>query len=193
MLQEKIVASCSRRLVIIAVRYLNCCLLFVVFGALCLGLECNSDCCLQDYRKDSKVLGEKWKAGVPLEVLPLAYQPVLTNIAKLGGKGVLRMAPAAAKAGPVVTVTTETHTITFIITHTITLKPKITKTRVSTCDPCGSLSLSLSALSFSLSLCLARALSLYDLFLSTSLSRSLSLSFHCARACFATLVRGARD
>ncbi len=126
MLQEKIVASCSRRLVIIAVRFLWLrCLLCLV----CLGLESNincffSFCCLQDYRKDSKVLGEKWKAGVPLEVLPLAYQPVLKHIAKLGGKGVLRMAPAAAKAGPVVTVTTDcmnhTHDITHTTTHTIT-------------------------------------------------------------------------
>ena len=29
-----------------------------------------------DYRKDSKALGEKWKKGVPIEVLPLAYRHV---------------------------------------------------------------------------------------------------------------------
>ena len=27
-----------------------------------------------DYRKDSKELGEQWKKGVPIEVLPLAYR-----------------------------------------------------------------------------------------------------------------------
>lgn len=28
-----------------------------------------------DYRKNSTVLGEQWKQGVPIEVLPLAYRP----------------------------------------------------------------------------------------------------------------------
>ena len=27
-----------------------------------------------DYRKDSKQLGEQWKKGIPIEVLPLAYR-----------------------------------------------------------------------------------------------------------------------
>ena len=39
--QEKIVASCAKKLVIVA-----------------------------DYRKDSHLLGEKWKKGIPLEVIP---------------------------------------------------------------------------------------------------------------------------
>lgn len=70
-LQEKIIASCSKKLVIVA-----------------------------DYRKDSKVLGEQWKKGVPLEVIPMAYKPVMHKIEKLGGKATIRM--GKAKAGPVI-------------------------------------------------------------------------------------------
>jgi len=70
--QEKLVAANSKMLVIIA-----------------------------DYRKDSKTLGEKWRAGVPTEVLQLGYVSVMKKLAKLGGKPVLRM--GMNKAGPVVT------------------------------------------------------------------------------------------
>jgi len=70
--QEKVVASCSRIFVVVA-----------------------------DFRKDSKVLGEQWKKGVPVEVLPFAYVPVMKKISELGGKPKLRM--AVNKAGPVVT------------------------------------------------------------------------------------------
>ena len=45
-------------------------------------------------------MGEQWKKGVPLEVIPSAYVPVMKKIEKMGGKPVLRM--AKAKAGPVV-------------------------------------------------------------------------------------------
>jgi len=69
--QEKIVASCAKSFVIIA-----------------------------DYRKDSKVLGEKWKKGIPLEVIPLAHVPVIQKLKQLGGVPKLRM--AVNKAGPVV-------------------------------------------------------------------------------------------
>ena len=69
--QEKIVASCAKKLVIIA-----------------------------DYRKKSQKLGQVWKKGVPVEVIPLAYVPVMKKLAALGGKPTLRM--AQAKAGPVV-------------------------------------------------------------------------------------------
>lgn len=69
--QEKIVAAASKKLVIIA-----------------------------DYRKDSKILGEQWKKGIPLEVIPLGYVPVMKKIEKMGGKPELRM--AKMKAGPVV-------------------------------------------------------------------------------------------
>ncbi|XP_069779641.1 ribose-5-phosphate isomerase isoform X2 [Narcine bancroftii] len=71
--QEKIIASCAKKLIVIA-----------------------------DYRKDSKHLGEKWKKGVPIEVIPMACMPVRRKIvAKYGGNVELRM--AVSKAGPVVT------------------------------------------------------------------------------------------
>lgn len=57
---------------------------------------------MADYTKDSKQLGEKYKKGVPIEVVPLAYVPIMNKIQKqFGGKVVLRM--AIAKAGPCVT------------------------------------------------------------------------------------------
>jgi ribose 5-phosphate isomerase A len=70
--QEKCVAFCAKTFVVIA-----------------------------DHTKKSAVLGEKWKKGVPVEVLPFAYVAVSKALEKLGGKPVLRM--AKAKAGPVVT------------------------------------------------------------------------------------------
>ena len=72
LVQEKIVASSSKNLVIIA-----------------------------DYRKKSEKLGENWNKGVPIEVIPFGYVPILKKFEKLGGKPVLRM--AKAKAGPIVT------------------------------------------------------------------------------------------
>ncbi|XP_072042355.1 ribose-5-phosphate isomerase-like [Amphiura filiformis] len=57
---------------------------------------------IADYRKRSKVLGEQWKKGVPIEVIPMAYKPVISQLCmQFGGKAELRM--AKAKAGPVVT------------------------------------------------------------------------------------------
>ncbi|XP_068608374.1 ribose-5-phosphate isomerase [Brachionichthys hirsutus] len=71
--QEKIVASCAKHFIIIA-----------------------------DFRKDSKALGEQWKKGVPVEVIPLAYVPVSRAITEhFGGEANLRM--AVSKAGPVIT------------------------------------------------------------------------------------------
>ncbi|XP_014270599.1 ribose-5-phosphate isomerase [Halyomorpha halys] len=71
--QEKIVASCANKFVIVA-----------------------------DYKKDSKYLGEQYKKGIPVEVIPMAYAPVSNRIKKLfGGQAQLRM--AQMKAGPVVT------------------------------------------------------------------------------------------
>ncbi|XP_066535112.1 ribose-5-phosphate isomerase [Hoplias malabaricus] len=71
--QEKIVAGCAKHFIVIA-----------------------------DYRKDSKVLGQQWKKGVPIEVIPMAYVPVSRAIAhRFGGEAALRM--AISKAGPVVT------------------------------------------------------------------------------------------
>lgn len=48
-------------------------------------------------RKDSTVLGEQWKKGIPIEVIPMAYCPVKLKIEKeLGGQAVLRQAKAKA-------------------------------------------------------------------------------------------------
>ena len=71
LVQEKIIASASKKLVIIA-----------------------------DYTKKSEYLGEHWKKGVPIEIIPLAHVPIMKRLEKLGGTPVLRM--AQAKAGPVV-------------------------------------------------------------------------------------------
>jgi len=43
-----------------------------------------------------------WRKGIPLEVLSLAYVPVMMKLKELGGSPVLRMA-GASKAGPCVT------------------------------------------------------------------------------------------
>ncbi|CAH1400737.1 unnamed protein product [Nezara viridula] len=70
--QEKIVASCANKFVVVA-----------------------------DYKKDSKYLGEQYKKGIPIEVIPMAYTPVSVKIKKLfGGEVHLRM--AQMKAGPVI-------------------------------------------------------------------------------------------
>ncbi len=71
LVQEKIVASNSNKFIIIA-----------------------------DFRKNSENLGEKWKRGVPIEVIPISYVPIMKKFEKLGGNPVLRM--AQAKAGPLV-------------------------------------------------------------------------------------------
>eukprot|EP00116_Pleurobrachia_bachei_P000690 sb/3460952/ len=50
-LQEKVVASAARRMVVIA-----------------------------DYRKKSQHLGQQWSKGIPIEVLPMAYVPVMGKL-----------------------------------------------------------------------------------------------------------------
>eukprot|EP00092_Neocalanus_flemingeri_P067356 GFUD01082197.1.p1 GENE.GFUD01082197.1~~GFUD01082197.1.p1 ORF type:complete len:337 (-),score=88.59 GFUD01082197.1:9-1019(-) len=56
---------------------------------------------IADYRKDSVKLGQAWKY-IPIEVVPMAYRPVMGRLGdQLGGRAELRM--AKAKAGPVVT------------------------------------------------------------------------------------------
>uniref|UniRef100_A0A182WF58 ribose-5-phosphate isomerase n=1 Tax=Anopheles minimus TaxID=112268 RepID=A0A182WF58_9DIPT len=73
LLQEKIVASCADRLVVIA-----------------------------DYTKDSVKLGQQYRKGIPVEVAPMAYVPIKNKVeSRFGGSLKLRM--AVAKAGPVVT------------------------------------------------------------------------------------------
>ena len=61
--QEKIVASCAAKFVIIA-----------------------------DYRKDSQHFGQQWDQGVPIEVIPSAYVPLSRKLEALGGSPTLRMA-----------------------------------------------------------------------------------------------------
>lgn len=73
LLQEKIVASCAKKLVIIA-----------------------------DYTKDSTLLGQQYKKGIPIEVVPMAYVPIKQKIEK-DFKGELKLRMAINKAGPVVT------------------------------------------------------------------------------------------
>jgi ribose 5-phosphate isomerase A len=72
LVQEKILAFNSKKLVIIA-----------------------------DYRKNSMYLGQQWRNGVPIEVIPTAHVPLSNKFSKMGGKPILRM--ARAKAGPLVT------------------------------------------------------------------------------------------
>lgn len=69
--QEKIIASNSKKMIVIA-----------------------------DFRKNSDILGEKWKKGVPVEVIPLGYIPIMAKLKKMGGNPILRM--AKSKAGPCV-------------------------------------------------------------------------------------------
>lgn len=48
-------------------------------------------------RKDSKALGQQWRKGVPIEVIPMAHVPVSRTIAKrFGGEANLRMAVSKA-------------------------------------------------------------------------------------------------
>lgn len=73
LLQEKIVASCADQFVVIA-----------------------------DYTKNSQKLGEQYKKGIPIEVIPMAYVAIQRKIEdNYGGDVKVRM--ALAKAGPVVT------------------------------------------------------------------------------------------
>ena len=72
LVQEKIIASNSKNVVIIV-----------------------------DFRKKSEKLGENWKKGVPIEVIPMAYTPIMKKLEKLKGKPLLRM--AKSKMGPLIT------------------------------------------------------------------------------------------
>ncbi|MFX1419216.1 MAG: ribose 5-phosphate isomerase A [Promethearchaeota archaeon] len=72
LVQEKIIASNSKELIIIV-----------------------------DFRKNSQKLGTNWKKGIPIEVIPMAYLPIMKKLKKLGGNPILRM--AQSKSGPLVT------------------------------------------------------------------------------------------
>lgn len=73
MMQEKIVASCAKNFIIIA-----------------------------DYTKNSAKLGEQYKKGIPIEVVPMAYVPIKKRIEETFG-GSLELRMAVAKAGPCIT------------------------------------------------------------------------------------------
>lgn len=68
LLQEKIIASCTDQLIIIA-----------------------------DYTKNSERLGQQYKKGIPIEVIPMAYVPIKKKIENnYGGVAQIRMAVAKA-------------------------------------------------------------------------------------------------
>lgn len=71
-LQEKIVADCAKKFIIVA-----------------------------DDRKNSGTLGKAWKKGVPIEVIPSAYTKILRELKAIGGSPVVRPG-TPAKAGPVI-------------------------------------------------------------------------------------------
>lgn len=73
LLQEKIVASCAQQFVVIA-----------------------------DYTKNSQKLGEQYKKGIPIEVIPMAYVPIQDRIERTYG-GSVKIRMALAKVGPVIT------------------------------------------------------------------------------------------
>jgi len=88
--QEKIVATAAKTFVVIA-DYRSVCL------GLCRAMP-NSGCIsLFVFRKDSTELGEQWKKGIPVEVLPFSRVPVSQHIQRrFGGKIELRMAKSKA-------------------------------------------------------------------------------------------------
>jgi len=74
-LQEKLIAYCAKKFVVIA-----------------------------DSRKKSSKLGQNWDRGIPIEVFPASYRIVQEKIENLyGGKANLRENNSTQKAGPVVT------------------------------------------------------------------------------------------
>lgn len=73
LLQEKIIASCAKEFIVIA-----------------------------DYTKNSEKLGQQYKKGIPIEVVPMAYVPIQRKIEDCYG-GDVKIRMAVAKAGPVVT------------------------------------------------------------------------------------------
>lgn len=73
LLQEKLVADCAAEFIIVA-----------------------------DDRKNTGVLGKSWKKGVPIEVVPNAYNKISNELTALGGKPNVRPG-TPAKAGPVIT------------------------------------------------------------------------------------------
>ena len=54
-----------------------------------------------DWRKISTRLGENWKKGVPIEVVPMASVPLIKKLNSIGGKCNLR--EGRSKLGPIIT------------------------------------------------------------------------------------------
>lgn len=54
-----------------------------------------------DWRKISTQLGENWRKGVPVEIVPASYGPLIKKIKSIGGKSVLR--EGKSKLGPIIT------------------------------------------------------------------------------------------
>ncbi len=63
--QEKIVAACAKKMIIIV-----------------------------DYRKRSKQLGTVWRAGIPIEIIPSAYKSLIPQLQGMGGTPKLRIGTA---------------------------------------------------------------------------------------------------
>lgn len=99
--QEKIVAGCAKHFIVIAdYRFVR--KLLERIGAMLMKLNVSwyllTPC--SPPRKDSKALGQQWKKGVPIEVIPMAYVPVSRTIARrFGGEANLRMAVSKAVSG----------------------------------------------------------------------------------------------
>ncbi|KAK9452654.1 ribose 5-phosphate isomerase A-domain-containing protein [Dipodascopsis uninucleata] len=72
--QEKLVAQCAQKFIVVA-----------------------------DYRKNSTNLGVQWLQGVPIEVVPLAHARVRQDLLAMGAKTAVLRLGGKAKAGPVIT------------------------------------------------------------------------------------------
>ncbi|KAA8917227.1 hypothetical protein TRICI_000620 [Trichomonascus ciferrii] len=72
--QEKLVASCAQKFVLVA-----------------------------DSRKKSSQLGTSWTQGIPIEVVDLAFPKVQADLKRLGAKASVLRQGGKAKAGPVIT------------------------------------------------------------------------------------------
>jgi ribose 5-phosphate isomerase A len=72
--QEKLVASCAKKFVLVA-----------------------------DSRKKSSKLGTSWTQGIPIEVVDLAFPKVQADLKRLGAKASVLRQGGKAKAGPVIT------------------------------------------------------------------------------------------
>lgn len=72
--QEKLVAQCAKKFIVVA-----------------------------DYRKKGQLLGQVWTQGVPVEVVGIAFRKVMADLYTLGAKKVTLRLAGKSKAGPVVT------------------------------------------------------------------------------------------